>query len=86
MEGNTPFRLWKCDKCDVELDEVDGNIPNKMGDLEVCDCCYLPPWSKKAVRQGCTCKHGSSGVWVISPNCPLHSTKHQRIIMGVEIP
>ena len=40
MEGNTPFRLWRCDNCDVELDEADGYIPHKMGQMDFCDYCY----------------------------------------------
>ena len=40
MEGNTPFRLWRCDNCDAELDEADGYIPHKMGVADFCDYCY----------------------------------------------
>ena len=34
------FKLWKCDNCDVELDEADGYLPNKMGNVDFCDTCY----------------------------------------------
>ena len=39
MEGNTPFRLWKCDRCEVELDEADGYNSNTIDGREFCDPC-----------------------------------------------
>ena len=39
MNGNTPFRLWKCSGCGVELDEADGYFSTIIDGWEGCEVC-----------------------------------------------
>ncbi len=39
MEGNTPFRLWKCSRCGAELDESDGYIAQTWKEEELGESC-----------------------------------------------
>ena len=39
MNGNTPFRLWKCVLCGIELDEADGFFPITIDKFDYCEAC-----------------------------------------------